>query len=71
VTFADADFARPDEAWAAMMAAYLCPLCSNAIFFAAGVAPLKNATQFALICATADAVDAADADVVDGVADAV
>jgi hypothetical protein len=25
VTFADADFARPDAAWAWMMAAYFCP----------------------------------------------
>jgi hypothetical protein len=36
----------------------------------ADVVPLKNASQFALIWATAAAVDAADADAVDEAADA-
>jgi hypothetical protein len=75
VTFADADCARPEAAWTWMMAAYFCPFCSSAIFFAAGVVPLKNASQSALIWASADAVDtaddAADADAGDGAADAV
>ncbi len=71
MTFADADFARPDAAWAWMMAAYFCPFCSREIFLAVGVVPLKNASQFALIWAAADAVDAADGDAVDGAADAV
>ena len=54
-----------------MMAAYFCPFCSSSIFLAAGVVPLKNASQFALIWAAADAVDAADAEAVDGAADGV
>jgi hypothetical protein len=37
----------------------------------AAAVPLKNASQFTLIWATAAAVDAADADAVDGAADAV
>ena len=64
VTFAEADFARPEAAWAWMIAANFCPFCSSAIFSAAGVVPLKNASQFALIWAAADVVDAADADAV-------
>ena len=52
MTCADADYARPDAAWAWMMAAYFCPFCSSAIFLAAGVVPLKNASQSALIWAT-------------------
>ncbi len=69
MTFAAADFARGEAAWAWMMAAYFCPFCSSAIFFAAGVVPLKNASQFALIWAAADAVDAAAAGAVDGAAE--
>jgi hypothetical protein len=53
VTLADADFARPDLAWASITAANFCPFCSREIFFAAEVVPLKNASQFALIWAAA------------------
>ncbi len=53
VTLADADFARPDRAWASITAANFCPFCSREIFFAAEVVPLKNASQFALIWAAA------------------
>jgi hypothetical protein len=54
-----------------MIAANSCPFCSSAIFLAAGVVPLKNASQFALIWAAADAAGKADADAVDGAAEAV
>jgi hypothetical protein len=36
-----------------MTAANFCPFCSSEIFFAAEVWPLKNASQFAVICALA------------------
>jgi hypothetical protein len=71
VTVADADFARPEEAWAWIIAANSCPFCSSAIFLAAGVVPLKNASQFALIWTAAYAADAAEPDAVDGAAEAV
>src|SRR5206468_11020211 len=38
---------------ALMTDANFCPFSSSAIFFAAGVWPLKNASQFAVICALA------------------
>ena len=47
VTLADADFARPDPAWASITPANFCPFCSREIFFAAEVVPLKNVSQFA------------------------
>jgi len=60
---ADADFARPDRAWASITAANFCPFCRREIFFAAEVVPLKNASQFALIWAAAlEAPADADAD---------
>jgi hypothetical protein len=63
VTLADADFARPDPAWASITAANSCPFCSREIFFAAEVVPLKNASQFALIWAAAlESPEDADAD---------
>ena len=68
VTLADADFARPDRAWASITAANFCPFCSREIFFAAEVVPLKNASQFALIWAAA-LESPADADADDAGAD--
>jgi len=70
LTFAD-DFARPDAAWAWMMAAFFCPFSGSAIFFAKGVVPAKNASHSALIWAAAVAVDAAGAEAADGAAEAV
>ena len=47
-----------------------CPFSGSAIFFAAGVVPLKNGSQSALIWTAVDAVDAADAEAADRAADA-
>lgn len=68
VTVADADFARPEPAWASITAANFCPFCSREIFFAAEVVPLKNASQFVLIWAAALELPA-DADADDAGAD--
>src|SRR4029077_705199 len=53
VTLAPAELARPEPACALMTVANFCPFSSSEIFFAAEVWPLKNASQFAVICALA------------------
>ncbi len=65
VTLAPAELARPEPACALMTDANFCPFSSSEIFFAAEVWPLKNASQFAVICALA-LPDAAAPELLDG-----
>jgi hypothetical protein len=54
VTLAPAPLARPEPAWAWMIAAYFCPFWSSWIFFAAEVLPSKNVSQFVVIWLAAE-----------------
>jgi hypothetical protein len=69
-TFAAVPVASGLPAWALMTAATSDPCCSNGIFAAAGVLPLKNVTQACLIWFAAPADAGLGPEAEDGGADA-